>query len=268
MALTLPAQANSIPIFSTLPLSLHNITRLLLPTQRDTLPPCSSLSAHNGVSLLSHSLQSPVQWTYNRSKCEWYFSRWYSVNTILRECGGVGERPNISITAMVPSLRVGVEGELTITSNHTVTLSLADIAHTDSMIPPSLHVLSTSGDALPYLFPLSLRINAGNMEMFIRLVSSSDTTLKPIPLNGQRFELLTSDTLRRSASGPDVGKGQTWLIQTPNLPHVDLRFSEYIFSLPLGDGGGGGVGLLLNVNVEMEQDSLIIGKSSTCCEYM
>lgn len=298
--LTLPALANSIPVLSTLPLSLHNITQLLLPptndSHEDTPPPCSSLNVRsNGTSLLGHSLQSmqsPVKLTYshlNRSTCEWHFSRWYSVSSVLRECGGVRTRPNISFTTFITSLHVGIEGDLAVTSNHTVTLS-ADTAAivADSMVPPSLHILSSSGDALPYLFPLSIRTSAGHTEMFIHLVSAGDSTLLPEPLNGQTFKLLTSDTLGRSSGRSDlggrgrssraasgVGKEQVWLVQTPTLPHVQLRLigqRTHVFSLSLraaDETGGDEVKLLLNVNVVMQQDKLTIGKSLVCCcEYM
>lgn len=294
MEFTLPALANFFPVLSTVPLAADTVARLVLtPDSPESSTLCSSLNQQNSLSLLTHSQETvegggiqlrfrPLYQHLNRSRCEWEFSVWYSLDAMLEDCGG--EKLNttmpaatgaaISLTTVSTYLHFQADGTVLVHGNQSSTvLSTEGLSPPgsppNSLHPPPLHLLPQNGAPLSYLYPLSIRGREGLVDLVLYVATPANTSLLPSHRHlQQHLHLLFSST---------SGTSHVWLLQSPNN-EVLLGFEghqrvgsgcveceqNYTFSLSLG-ANEEGVSLLLDVATSLQRDSFTIGTCVCVC---
>lgn len=213
----------------------------------------------------------PLYSHLNLSSCQWQFSAWYSVQTLVNSCGGQRQTPELlSVTAISTYQQLEAERAIMVDQNQTTaTLSILTNPSPISCLPPPLHILPlTSRDHLPYLFPLSINqeVRNGALKVLFYLVTPADHQLMP---SNQSVQLLYMNAAHTT---------QVWQLElAAGLEPVFLRFTHhdegscteceqgYLFHLPLGPPMVGNdrsevPTLLLNVSAVLLHETVYIGK--------
>ena len=293
---------NAVPVVTSLPLSPTSITHLLHSPSWPSLPfllhtpgtLCSTLNLHSGHSLLdlqllAHNASSstqldlgPLYLHLNRSRCEWVFRRWYSVGSLVEECGGQWlnvstEWGPVLLTTHTTYLHFSsAEMRLSVTPNQTTTtVSTEGLSPPQPPPPPPLHILpdispspSSSSSPSSYLYPLSISSvgSDGVTEVILHVVTPANTLLFPKEEQNDNLQLLFSSmsgtshvcSLRLHHLGPVVVgfRGQS----TAGSNCVECE-GDYAFRMNLGEGGEGGrPGLLLEIVATLQDDQFTIGE--------
>lgn len=299
VVLKIPALPNTIPLVSTTTLDDINHHNLLgNPESAGIVHPCSNLNLKDGRSLLSHTLRhtpgqgvelhhTPIHSHLNSSSCQWEFSAWYPVQTLLYACGGgrpfsISRAPSGQISLHTVTLRLntihvhfGPEGPKVVansTSPVVITKTFPSLSNS-SYLPPPLHILSQeSHDSVPYVFPVSISREADLLTIFFHSTAPSNYWLVPSNTSLDNLELLFVDmamntevwllqqtvTLTSTARNTQV---QLLLTASEALPCDDgcaLPDIDYTFSMPLmlQDEAAS---LLLNTSVIPHTDTITIG---------
>ena len=272
----MPAVRNQIPLLSlsTSPLSHtsnNTSSPSSSPSDNTSSPSCSNTHQILGYSLLGRSVQSDTaQLNFdllyshlNWSSCQWRFTGWFPVHTLVESCGGHRPTPGVlNITAINTYQEFGGEGVITHEPNQTST-SISGTNSTTPFLPPPLHILSQTGEQFPYLYPLSMSHEEGGdgLRIFVYLVTQPDLLLNTS--NQQSQQLLYMSTARTE---------QVWQLQveTASQP-LSMSFSQhgegscaeceqgYVFQLPLEIGETQVPKLLLNVTAILQHETLYTG---------
>ena len=261
VSLTIPALPNSIPLLSmgTSP-DPHLPPWLLNHTATITTPSfCSTLDLIHADSLYDH---------LNRSSCEWHFSTWYPVSTLLQTCQGRKEPGSsggaggvITLTTFAHHVQFGEEVEVVDESNFTLSLEMA--TSPSSLLPPPLHIFSSANHSLPYVFPLSIGHEVEDATAFIFFYSISPAGCPLSPSNNSQLDLellymhkdgdITTQVWRAELQGSEVNPYPVVLELVGYRPA-----KSYSFHLPLGRTQHGST-LLLDLTLLFHETLVTIG---------
>lgn len=242
--LTVPAIANTVPFLSL------SAPAGQAPDNSSVTDPCSSASQTAGLSLLTHRLVpapgsggsqlhfDPVYSHLDRSNCQWQFSAWFSVHTLLSSCGAHRQTYGLlNVTVISTYWHFGAEGPIAVGGNQTTVTMSPVTSSSPQYLPPPLHILPrNSTGPLPYLFPLSIEQGGeggDGAEVVLCLVTDPDQQLLA---SDPSLHLLHVSTTLTSTT-------QVWRLQLERLETGGkvLQFGEnctgcgpqYLFRLPL-----------------------------------